>query len=566
MSKSLTLFFSLLSLASAAELTWTSCGTGLECSSLTVPLEYETGTTSTATASIALIRYLSTVAADQRLGSLLVNPGGPGASGYSFVQSGAGEAISNITGGLYDVVGWDPRGVGKSTPLMQCFPNAGEEFTFSEALPGGPNLWLGMYSNSTYDAEVETKITDFDASVKKLADACVAENSDALYTSSAAYVARDMAAIVDAVDGTDAKLNYWGFSYGTIFLAEFIQAFPGRVGRVVADGAVNPEANAMTYDNQLPNDQISMRDALNDLISFCEDAGTNCPLATPPNGVTGTLTERIDNLFETLFKDPVVYNGFAISLDSFNVLLWSLMRVPVTWSLVANIIAGLEIRDPTAFLTTVSGTAATAPTDPKAPGVATLREFPLTCIDNAPSSSVTLKTVIDLTKSLSIDQDTPLLNAGLTPITFCRNFPDTRPLVPIAGISSMAETDDILSEAKITILIVNPEHDTATPLVSAEKLRSLLPKSSRLAIRRGPGHTSVSLASLSLTQTIRDFFVDGTVPDDLVEHNADQNLFPAGSGGSLVTAAAFSGTSYTPEDMKLLEADYAILLAFLAIA
>lgn len=78
-----------------------------------------------------------------------------------------------------------------------------------------------MFSNSSYDAQVTTEIADFDTAVAKLADACVNQSSEALYTSSAAYVARDMAAIVDAVDGVDAKLNYWGFSYGTICMSLF---------------------------------------------------------------------------------------------------------------------------------------------------------------------------------------------------------------------------------------------------------------------------------------------------------------------------------------------------------
>ncbi|PVH80715.1 hypothetical protein DL98DRAFT_626699 [Cadophora sp. DSE1049] len=567
MTKSLTLakllFFPVVT--AATPLAWSSCGTNLECSTISVPLEYASSSTSTANASLALVRYISTVSSSQRLGSLLVNPGGPGASGLSFVKAGAGAAISTLTGGLYDIIGWDPRGVGESSPLLQCFPNASAEYNFSEELPGSPNLWLGMFSNSSYDAEVTTRITNFDNAVAGLADACVSQNSDALYTSSAAYVARDMAAIVDAVDGPYAKLNYWGFSYGTIFLAEFIQAFPSRVGRVVADGVVDPETNALTYKSQLPIDQISVRDALNDFIAFCEGAGLNCALSVPPAGVTSTLKQRIDDLFEKLFLDPIDYFGTEISLDSFNVFLWSFMRVPVTWSLVANILQGLEVRNATLLVDLVSSQAAAAPTDPAAPGVGTQSVYPLNCIDNAASSSITIQEVIDLTKSISLQENTPFLSAGLTPISFCRNFPDKRPLLPIAGISSMSDADSVLSAMNTTILIVNPDHDSTTPLISAKKLRSLLPRSSKLALRGGPGHTTVSLASLSLSQTIHDFFVSGTVPEDEVYHKADQDLFPTGSGGSIVAAAAFNGI-YTEEESNLLSATYAVLLSFLAIA
>lgn len=126
-------------------LTWTSCGTNLDCSTLEVALEYG-DTTSTDKASIALIRYNST--AETRLGSLLVNPGGPGASGVDFVAAGAGEAVSVLSGGLYDVIGWDPRGVGQTTPLLECFPNASAEYEFASAFPSAPDLFLGTFSNS----------------------------------------------------------------------------------------------------------------------------------------------------------------------------------------------------------------------------------------------------------------------------------------------------------------------------------------------------------------------------------------------------------------------------------
>ena len=387
MASSITLFTIILSslVTSTVSLSWSSCGTGLDCASLTVPLEYANSSTSSATASIALARYNATVDSAQRLGSLLVNPGGPGASGVSFVLAGAGAAISTLTGGMYDIIGWDPRGVGSTTPLLECFASAGAEYNFSSTFPGGPNLWSGEFSNSSYDSAVQSAISDFDSAVAQLAKDCVSQDSPALFTSSAAYVARDMAAIVDELDGTSAKLNYWGFSYGTIYLAEFIQAFPERVGRLVADGVVNPTTNAEEYSGQLPIDQTSVRPALNDLIAFCESAGSeDCPLSVSPSGTTSSLnlTDRINNLFEDLFQNPITIDGLQISLAIFNPFLWSFMRVPVTWAKVSQIIQGLEARNATLLIDLLNDQASPAPTNADAPGVGTQSEYPLQCIDN----------------------------------------------------------------------------------------------------------------------------------------------------------------------------------------
>ncbi|CAD6447135.1 1d70b8ab-36f8-458f-9fbf-3001bdd8cc38-CDS [Sclerotinia trifoliorum] len=546
-------------------LTWTSCGTGIECATLQVPLEYGS-TTSKTNASIALARYPATVAASKRLGSLLINPGGPGASGVGFVQSGAGAAVSALSGGLYDVIGWDPRGTGASSPILECFANAKAEFDFNSAFPSAPNLWLGQFSNSSANAAVTNAITSFDTSVASLANACVAQKSSALFTSTAAYVARDMAAIVDAVDGTSAKLNYWGFSYGTIFLAEFIQTFPGRVGRIIADGVFDAKANALTYVSQLPNDQLSVRASLNDFSAFCATAGsTGCSFAAAPSGVTGTVATRIDNIMQNLFNNPIVASGLSISLDILSPTLASLLRVPTTWKTLATVLSGLENRNATALVSLLGSLADSAPTNNSAPGVGTLATYPLGCVDNAASNGITLDTVISLTKNISITENTPILSAGLIPITFCRNFPATRPLVANLGVSAMAKTDTTLATAKTSILIISAENDPTTPLKSAKALRALLPSSSVLAYRGGSGHTTVSHASLGLAKVVSNFFVSGTTPSDGARFVVDQNVFPKAAASGLVTPAAFNGT-YTTQEQSLLTATYNIGLAFLAIA
>ncbi|RDW69828.1 proteinase-like protein [Coleophoma cylindrospora] len=551
--------------AQVSGLVWTACGTGLDCTTIQVPLEYGNISSVTA-ANLALIRYKATVASTARLGSLLVNPGGPGASGVNFVAAGAGAAVSALSGGLYDIIGWDPRGVGASTPLLECFANASAEYDFANALPSAPNLWLGQFTNASEDAAVESAISGFDASVAALADACVAENSKALFTSSAAYNARDMLNIVDELDGTTAKLNYWGFSYGTVYLAEFIQAYPDRVGRIIADGVVDPITNSDTYAAQLAVDQVSTRDALNDFATFCTTAGSaGCPFATAPTGVTANVATRMDNMQKDLFNNPIVASGLSISLDVLNPVLNSLLRVPTTWQTLASVLCDLEARNGTSMIALLTSLASAAPTNGSAAGVGTLSVNPLNCIDNAPSSKITLADVVNLTKTISVQENTPLLNAGLTPISFCRNFPDTRALLANAGTSNMSNTDGVLAAAKSSILIISPSHDVATPLKGAQTLRDLLPNSSTLAIRGGSGHTSISHVSLGMAEAVSAFFTAGTLPADGAFFAVDQDVFPAGvTDSSLVTPAVFNGT-YTTAQQALLTATYDIGIAFLMI-
>jgi pimeloyl-ACP methyl ester carboxylesterase len=546
-------------------LTWASCGTGVDCANLEVPLEYG-DSRDKRTASIALARYKATVPGSQRLGSLLVNPGGPGASGTAFVIAGAGAAVSVLSGGLYDIIGWDTRGTGSSSPVLECFENAQAEYDFYSNFPPAPNLWLGQFSNSSENARIYSAIKTFDGSAAALADACVKQDSSALYTSSAAYNALDMAAIIDALDGVTSKLNFWGFSYGTVFLVEFIQKFPGRVGRIVADGVFDSKANAETYVSQLPNDQISVRAALNDFAAFCTSAGSEgCSLAKAPSGVRGTVATRIDDIMEDLFKNPLVASGITISLNVLSPVLSILLYVPTTWKALASALSELETRKADTLLSIIGGIADAPPSNPDGPGVGLLVNPPLLCVDNAPSNQITLDQVVSLTKHISIEENTPIINADLTPLAFCRNFPAKRPLLRNTGVSLMAKTDSILAQAKTPILILSSTNDPSTPLKSARALRGLLPNSSKLAIRAGSGHTSISHASLGMAKTVQDFFVAGAMPQDGALYELDQDIFPTDAPNGLVTPPVFKHT-YTTAEQSLLSATYNIGLAFLEIA
>lgn len=567
--------FALVVSGSSAALTWTSCGTGVQCASLSVPLEYaSSGTTSAssaATATIPLSRYPATVPQSQRKGSILVNPGGPGASGKNFVINGAGAAISTLSGGYYDIIGWDPRGIGEALPRLTCFDTAGEEYDFVSSLPAAVNTTLGQLKDTTAASitAVSQSVASVDAVWGQLAEACIKKNSSALFTSTAAYIARDMAAIVDQVDGTGAVLNYWGFSYGTILGAEFIQTYPSRVGQIVLDGVVDPAADAKTYDALLSEDQLTVSNAIQDWATFCASAGpSGCAMANGSNKVSDIIS-RVYALTENLLTNPISVSGIEIGADAVSSFLWSFFLVPRTWPLIAEAVVGLEQRDPSILLEIVSASASPAPANTSAApnGSSTLWEPILICMDNAVSTGLTLDTVTSDLRNISESENTPWLNADLSPMLFCRNGPTTRPLLANAGASKLSQANKILAAANKSVLIINAEHDTNTPLASAQKVHSALKNSSKLAIRRGPGHTTVSIASLGLAQTVYNFFAKKAAP------KVDNQVFPISqlvfdkslNQTTLTPDAKFNGT-YTANETALLQATSDVLLAFLSIA
>ncbi|KXS14037.1 hypothetical protein M427DRAFT_33461 [Gonapodya prolifera JEL478] len=492
--------------------TWTSCGTGLDCANLTVPLKYADPSPHE-TATITLARFNAT--ASTRKGSILVNPGGPGASGVALVSAGAGQSISTITGGEYDIIGFDPRGVGGAEPKFACFANTGDEYDFNSAFPAGANLWIGAFANATEEKAVSSSIKDFDTAAAKLAAACLKQNSKALFTLSASYVVRDMASIVDFLDGPGAKLNYWGFSY----------------------------ANAQTYVSQLPNDQISVRNAIKDFAQLCCEAGPSACSFGGTSKSAADIEARFDALHKTAFSKLVVASGVPISSSIMSSFLWTFFTVPPTWPLVSALIAGLEAGDASALLNVLVTSAGSAPANrsPPAVGLRSLSSMGLTCVDNAPTN--------------------------LVPLTFCRNFGAQRPKLHNLGVSKITDTDCILAEHNNPILIVNGIHDTNTPLKSAQRLRAILPCSSRIAARGGPGHTTISLPSLGLAKTVANYFRTGALPPDGAFYPSDLVVFPKNTTLSVAPSTpTFNGTSYSNSDRVILNAVYGIVLAFLAIA
>jgi pimeloyl-ACP methyl ester carboxylesterase len=215
------------------QLDWQDCGLGegLECASAAVPLDYSRP--NKAIYHVALIRHVATTA--KRLGSLFVNPGGPGGGGVDFV---AGQYVNHRSlfttlNEQYDIVGFDPRGTGSSDAALDCQAN--------------------QETQGIYSIPYATPDTDPSALLKKdkqYVKQCVALNKPLLPYVTTGNVARDLDLLRQAVG--DKQLNYLGFSYGTFIGATYSALFPNKLGRVVLDGPVDADGyiNHPTKDLQ----------------------------------------------------------------------------------------------------------------------------------------------------------------------------------------------------------------------------------------------------------------------------------------------------------------------------
>lgn len=205
-----------------AGLHWTACGgSGDQCSTLAVPLDWSRpdGTKIT----LHLVRRTAT--GKHRIGSLLINPGGPGASTIAEFD-GLVSGLSAQLRSRFDVVGFDPRGVGASAPVV-CTDTAG----------------LDAYTALDLAPTTAAGVAALEEGARRFAAACAARSGPLLAHVGTADVARDLDAIRAAVG--DPKLTYLGYSYGTFLGAQYAQLFPTRVRALALDGALDPSEPAV---------------------------------------------------------------------------------------------------------------------------------------------------------------------------------------------------------------------------------------------------------------------------------------------------------------------------------
>jgi pimeloyl-ACP methyl ester carboxylesterase len=255
-------------------LAWKDCGGGFQCATLTVPLDYQRPRAETI--GIAVIRK---PAGDpsRRLGSLVINPGGPGASGTDFARSAA-QVFDGSLLARYDIVGFDPRGVAQSAPVT-CLDDAQTDVFVAE----------------NPDPQTQAEQDQVVAEAKLLTQQCQAHSARLLPHVGTQDAARDVDVLRQALG--EQRLDYFGFSYGTFLGATYADLFPTRVGRFVLDGAIDPR---LTAAEQGRAQAAGFELALRSFIADCVRRST-CPLGSDPSAAE----QRLANLLSAIRAQPL---------------------------------------------------------------------------------------------------------------------------------------------------------------------------------------------------------------------------------------------------------------------
>ncbi|ALM16288.1 alpha/beta hydrolase [Mycobacteroides abscessus] len=244
------------------------------CAKVKVPVNYDK--LMGAVAELAVLRVPAT---GKRVGALLVNPGGPGGSGVDLAAGMGAKLGDSAIGQSFDIVGFDPRGVGGSTPTLRCRTDA--EFDAFRKEP------LADYSQAGV-AHIEDVYRQY---VNECANRM---GLDFLANAGTASAARDMD-IVRSIVGAgaaDTRLNYLGYSYGTELGTQYAEYFPQNVRTMVLDGAIDPTIDPVESNvRQMTGFQV----AFNDYAADCAK-DPKCPLGPDPSQAVKRFHQLIDPL------------------------------------------------------------------------------------------------------------------------------------------------------------------------------------------------------------------------------------------------------------------------------
>lgn len=491
-------------------LTWRACGTTVRCADLTVPLDY--GDLARGTITIALNRQPAT-GPGPALGDLVVNPGGPGGSGLQYALA-APQVLTPGVRARYAVVGFDPRGVGQSTPVS-CLDTAG----------------LDAFVDADPTPSTAAEVAQVAAAGRSMADGCARQSARILPYLGTVQTDRDLDVLRAALD--QPRLTYLGKSYGTYIGSTYADQFPARVGRFVLDGAVDPSLDSDALDlGQARGFQTALTAFLTDWISD----GT-CPLGSTP----AAAQARLQALLAPLEAHPLALDGpRPLTLgEAVNGVLYPLYSRQ-SWSTLRVALTTFAHGDGTGLQLISDADTGRGPNGYQDNGIAAF--WATSCLDRpATDSDARIRSQVP-----AFQQASPVFGLALAWGSLpCRYW----------HVPSTSTAHQVHAPGTPPILVVGTTRDPATPYAWAQSLAAQLDSGVFLG-RVGDGHTGYDEGNSCVDTRVDTYLLTGRAPDDgtvCPDPAGTEAPGPAGSGapspagseapGPAASAAAVALTS-----------------------
>jgi pimeloyl-ACP methyl ester carboxylesterase len=452
---------------------WSKCG--LEqtfCAKIQVPAKWSDPTGETLKIALA---YRS--ADKQAIGSLIFNPGGPGASGVSFITDSGDQLGTAKLRASYNLVGFDPRGVGQSEPRVQCLDSKQtNEF---------------LYGSSDYELGTAADVAETRTNLKKFADACAENTGPNLANIDTVSAARDLD-VIRSIFG-ESKINYLGFSYGTFLGTTYAELFTDRVGRMVLDGAINPLLSESEQNiAQLVGFDQALRNYLVDCLST-----NDCPFTGDLAGAQKRIVSFLSSL-ET--KSIPTQDGRELTIWSAITGIIMPMYSKSFWPALSQAFTEGFSGDGTTFITLADtyndrnedGTFATNVLE---------ANISISCLDgrmptDAKSISAQNAKVLEASPTLGRYWQFGALTCEQWPYPVVKG-PD---IYPALGSNP--------------ILVVGTTGDPATPYSQAVQLAEDVLENGFLVTFNGEGHTAYGQTSTCVNEAVDNYLLNGILPNE----------------------------------------------------
>ncbi|MFF8402328.1 alpha/beta hydrolase [Streptomyces sp. NPDC014846] len=444
-------------------------GTAWQCATMKAPLDWAKPKGDTI--DLALIRAKASGPADKRIGSLVFNFGGPGGSGVSTLPAFGEDYAALRT--RYDLVSFDPRGVGRSAPV-KCESDAQLDAFFQQ--------------DATPDDSAER--TDLVNRTKQFNAACENNSRKVLPHVRTTDAARDMD-LMRQVLGDD-KLHYFGISYGTELGGVYAHLFPKHVGRAVFDGVVDPTQNP---EQSALGQTRGFQLALDNFAEDCTSKTTECPIGDTPQEVK----DRIAKLLADLEKKPIP----------------GILPRQLTQTAATNGIAqSLYSKDFWEYLT--EGLQEAYDGDGKI--LMLLSDSMNGRSENGEYSNITAANI-----AINCADDKP----RYTPDFVQRRVPEFRAASPLFGdylawgmlsctdwaVPGAADHPDVSAPGSAPILVVGNTGDPATPYEGARKMVDALGKGVGVQLTyKGQGHGAYDSKNKCVQSAVNGYLLDGKLP------------------------------------------------------